>query len=313
MSISYSLPLSKGWNRMKKALFQPFDISKWFRVGFTAWLAGLTDCNGGSGSGDSKINDKNDWVEFFNFPQTAHEWLLDNPIWFNLIIVGIFFLFIIITIIVWISSRGKFMFLHNVAQDKSEISEPWHEYRKEGNSLFIWNFFYGWFAFFAFMAFLVHCFLTAKMLYFGDFSKTAIFWSVAGLILILFAYIIVFGYISTFVDSFVVPIMYKKRIGVFKAWSVFLILCFKNLFAFIFYGLFYFILGIGIFIAIIFFAILTCCIGLLFLAIPYIGTVLILPVIYWVRAFSLEFLAQFGEDFNVFPNLLNKEEQTENV
>ena len=55
MAISYSGPLSKAWARMKKALFQPFNINKWFRVGFTAWLAGLTDCSG-SGSGGSGNN-----------------------------------------------------------------------------------------------------------------------------------------------------------------------------------------------------------------------------------------------------------------
>jgi len=286
---------------MKKALFQPFDITKWFRIGFTAWLAGLTDCNGGSGSGNTNVNDKTDWVEFFNFPQTAHEWLLENPLWFGLIIAGLILIFIIVTILVWISSRGKFMFLHNVALEKSDISIPWHEYRKEGNSLFLWNFFYGWVTFLSFMAFLVHCFLTAKMLFFGDFDQLAVLGSIAGLVLILIAYIIVFGYISTFVDSFVIPIMFKNRVGILNGWSQFLSLLAKNIFSFILFGLFYFVLGIGIVIAVIFFALLTCCIGLLLLAIPYIGAVVLLPVSYTIRAFSIEFLSQFGDEYNVFP------------
>jgi hypothetical protein len=300
MNISFSLPLSKGWNRMKKALFQPFDINKWFRLGFTAWLAGLTDCNGGSGGGDSRLGNKSDWSDFFNFPQTAYDWLMDNPGWFSLIVVGIIFLFIIITILVWISSRGDFMFLFNVAREKSEIGVPWREYRKEGFSLFIWQFFYGWIAFLTFLAFLAHCFVTAKMLYFGDFSQTTVIWTVLGLVMLLMAYIIVFGYISTFTESFVIPIMYKKRIGIIKAWSVFLSLLSRNIVTFILYGLFYFVLGIGIFIAVLFFALFTCCIGLFFLAIPFIGAVLMLPATYLVRAFSLEFLAQFGEEFDAF-------------
>src|SRR5660397_118435 len=80
MNASYSQPLSLGWDRMKKALFHPFDLNKWLRVGFTAWLAGLTDCNGGS-SGNNSSHNNFDWDDFFNFPQTAWEWLTDHPLW----------------------------------------------------------------------------------------------------------------------------------------------------------------------------------------------------------------------------------------
>lgn len=298
MSISYSRPLSLGFDRMKKALFQPFDISKWFKVGFTAWLAGMTDCRGSSGNSSSHNNP--DWHDFFDFPQTAWNWLMENPLWFNLIIVGIAFLVIVISIVIWISSRGKFMFLHNVTNDKSDIGLPWHEYKKEGNSLFIWEFFYGWFAFAVFMAFLVYCFNTSRNLYLGDYSGITIFWSIATMALIFIGYIIIFGYISLFLKDFVVPIMYKYRIGVIQGWMKFLALFMRKFFTFVFYGFFIFILGIGVVLGVVFFAVLTCCIGLLLIAIPYIGAVVLLPISYTFRAFSIEFLAQFGNEFNVF-------------
>ncbi|HSA94906.1 MAG TPA: hypothetical protein VLJ16_02560, partial [Acidobacteriota bacterium] len=44
----------------------------------------------------------------------------------------------------------------------------------------------------------------------------------------------------------------------------------------------------------------TCCVGWFLLIIPYIGTVITLPFWYLLRAFSLEFLAQFGPDYDVF-------------
>jgi hypothetical protein len=44
----------------------------------------------------------------------------------------------------------------------------------------------------------------------------------------------------------------------------------------------------------------TCCAGFLLLAIPYVNAVILLPVSYTFRAFSLEFLAQFGSGFNCF-------------
>lgn len=303
MTINYSRPLSLGWDRMKKALFQPFDLSKWFRVGFTAWLASLTDCNGGSGGNKTQFNNHNDWNDFFNFPQTARDWLIDNPLWFNLILVGVVFLFILIAVVFWVSSRGKFMFLHNVVHDKAEISEPWHEYSKEGNSLFLWQFFFGWFSFALFIAFLIHCFNTAKTLYFGEFIGIEIFWAVSGLVLIFIGYLIAFGFISLFLKDFVVPIMYKQRIGIMAGWGKFISLLTRHTFSFIIYGLFIFVLGFAVAIAIIFLAIFTCCVGLLLIAIPVIGAIILLPISYTFRAFSIEFLKQFGEEFNVFPEL----------
>ena len=301
MSISYSHPLSLGWARMKKALFQPFDLSKWFRVGFTAWLAGLTDCNGGSGGNNYSYNNHHEWDDFFNFPQTAWSWLTDNPLWFNLIILGVVLLFIISTVLIWVSSRGKFMFLYNIANDKSEISLPWREYSKQGDSLFVWRFFFSWFTFAVFILFLIYCFVTTKGMYFANAPNVAIFWAIVGMVLMFIGIIIVFGYISCFLNDFVVPIMYKHKIGIMRGWTKFLRLFSRRIGTFIIYGLFIFVLGIAVVIGVIFLALLTCCIGLLLIAIPFIGAVILLPVSYTFRAFSIEFLAQFGDDFNVFP------------
>ena len=41
MTIQYIEPLNRAWGRMKTALFKPFDIHKWFVVGFNAFLAGI--------------------------------------------------------------------------------------------------------------------------------------------------------------------------------------------------------------------------------------------------------------------------------
>ena len=39
-------------------------------------------------------------------------------------------------LVLWLSSRGKFMFLHCVALDKAEVAEPWSKFVNEANSLF---------------------------------------------------------------------------------------------------------------------------------------------------------------------------------
>ena len=41
-------PISPALERVKRMLFQPFDLGKWFVIGFCAWLACLGE-GGGSG------------------------------------------------------------------------------------------------------------------------------------------------------------------------------------------------------------------------------------------------------------------------
>jgi len=138
MNIEYFEPLSRAWNRMKIALFKPFDITKWFVIGFSAFLAGLTEGNGSSGgNGTSRLGDDVSFREFIEFPNTAWEWLMDNPGWFIAIVAIVVVLFAVGITLTWLSSRGMFMFLDNVAQDKAQIAKPWKQYKTEGNSLFL--------------------------------------------------------------------------------------------------------------------------------------------------------------------------------
>jgi hypothetical protein len=115
----------------------------------------------------------------------------------------------------------------------------------------------------------------------------------------------VLGYVSLFLDNFIVPIMYRHRMTTTQAWNYFLPILRQNLVQFILYGLLILALIIGLVIGIIVVGFMTCCVGFIFLVIPYINTVVLLPVIYTFRAFSLEFLAQFGEEFNLLSGTEN--------
>ncbi len=306
MSISYSEPLVKGFNRMKKSLFQPFNLSKWINVGFTAFLAGLADCGGGSGGGgNSNIGNKMenfDWNEFYSFPSIAQNWLIEHPFWFALIITGLLFLVVIAVVITWVSSRGKFMFLQNVVKNEEEIVKPWKEFRKEGNSLFWWQFIYGWIVLLIFVLLAIYGFGVAKNIHNGVLPEVSKISFIIGFIVTIIALFIVFGYISLFLNDFIVPIMYKYRISATKAWSKLLSLTLSNPGSFIVYGLFVFLLTIAVVIAVLIAALATCCIGLLLLMIPFINAVILLPISYTYRAFSIEFLAQFGSDFDLIDN-----------
>jgi len=95
-------------------------------------------------------------------------------------------------------------------------------------------------------------------------------------------------------------LMYKHRVSVTRVWSKFMLMAVNYMSSFFVYGLFVFVLGIAVAIAVILFAVMTCCIGFLLIMIPFVGAVILLPVSYTFRAFSIEYLAMFGNQFNLF-------------
>lgn len=299
MNIEYFEPLSRAWNRMKIALFKPFDLTKWFVIGFSAFLAGLTEGNPGSGS--SGWDESWSFREFIEFPSRAWDWLIDHPGWFMAIAALAVFIVILVITFTWLSSRGMFMFVDNVALDKAQIAKPWKEYKKEGNSLFLWRLVFGLICFTLFLMFFSFFFTTGAYLYRESYYDRIPVGFLVGMGLLFLTLLVIIGYISMFLSSFVVPIMYKSKIKTTQAWGRFLSLFGKYPFHFILFGIFIFLLTVMFVILIIVAGLLTCCIGIILLIIPYIGTVVTLPAWYTLRAFSLEYLAQFGPEYDVFP------------
>ncbi|NIM91639.1 MAG: hypothetical protein GTO17_11910 [Candidatus Aminicenantes bacterium] len=301
MNIAYIEPLGRAWTRMKLALFKPFDLHKWFVVGFSAFLAGLAEGPRGSGSSGARGVGDLSFREFLDLPNKAWEWLMSHPGWFALILFIIGVITVVVITLTWLSSRGNFMFLDNVVHDKAEIAKPWKHYRTEGNSLFLWRVGFGFICLALFIMFIVFFFATASHLYEGGFYQRVPIGFIVGMAFLFFFMIIIVGYISMFLKNFVVPIMYKNNITATRGWGRFLSLFSQHPFHFILYGLFVLGLTILVGIIIILAGLLTCLIGFVVLIIPYIGIVATLPIWYTYRAFSLEYLAQFGPEYELFP------------
>ena len=302
MGIHYVEPLSRGIRRAKGALFRPLDLNKWFVTGFAAFLAGLADVQF-SGLPDPEIRKHSNvsLEDVFSLPQRALEWLARHPVWAILIAISFLVLCILGIVITWLSSRGKFIFLDNVVRNRSEIAAPWHEYRSEGNSFFLWNLLWGIFFSATTMALLVYCFLALRNLYEsgGDGRVLIVPAILAGLALAAISAVNLFLFVL--LRDFVVPIMYRDRINTWSAVLKFLPLLFSQLLHFIGYGLFLFCISLVIVLAILIVGCVTCCIGFIILAIPYLNSIILLPISYALRAFSVEFLEQFGPEFRIFP------------
>jgi len=299
MEIEFFEPLSRAVKRTRQALFMPFDLNKWLVIGFNAFLAGLADWN--HGSGGTRGRDRMSFGEFLDFPRRAWAWLTSHPGWF--LAIGFIAVFILIlgAVLLWLSSRGTFMFLDNVVRNKAEVGAPWRQYARAGDSLFLWRLVFSVVTLAIFAAFGVAFFATGAGLYGRTrFSPLPIPW-IALMAAVFLLLIAVAGYISLFLKDFVAPLMYKNGVAATQGWSLFLALFDRHPLVFIGYGLFVFVLLIAFVVVVIMAGLVTCCIGWFLLVIPYIGTVVMLPFWYALRAFSLEFLAQFGPEYALFP------------
>jgi len=112
---------------------------------------------------------------------------------------------------------------------------------------------------------------------------------------------IISAYIGLFLNDFVAPIMYKKGQKAMVAWGHFMAVFSKARGYFLLYGILILGLCICVVILVMIMGLLTCCIGFILLIIPYIGSVITLPISYTFRAFSVEFLEQFGPEYKFFP------------
>jgi len=299
MTVVFMEPLSRSWNRMKIALFRPFDLHKWFVVGFNAFLCGLMDFS--NGSGGVRGQKDTDFRDFLSFPQTAWNWLTDNPAWAIAILFAVLVAIAVVVALTWVSSRGVFMFLESVVRDRVEIARPWREYRKEGDSLFVWRLLFGLITFAVFGVLFAAFFIQGAEIYDSGRGVGSYLPLILGLGLAALVIVLAWGYVALFLKDFVAALMYKHRVSCGQAWRMFMDVFKKAPLHFIGYGLLVFFLMILFVIAVIFAGFGTCCIGFIFLVIPYINVVVTLPAWYTYRAFSLEFLAQFGPEYDVFP------------
>ena len=298
MTIKFVEPIGRAWARTKAALLKPFDLHKWLVVGFCAFLAGLMEAaNGGGGSRFSKNGNFGDFV---HFPRASWLWLTEHPGWAVAIVFAVLVGIAVVVVLTWVSSRGVFMFLDSVVRDRVEIAAPWREFQKEGNSLFLWRVLLGIATFAVFGLIISYVFVKGGALYDARLEPNLPIGFLIGIGLFALALLLVWGFIVLFLKDFVSPLMYRDRISCSEAWTRFLRVFAKYPFHFIGYGLVIVLGMIAFGVAVVIAGLATCCIGWLVLIVPYISTVATLPVWYTYRAFSLEFLAQFGPEFDAF-------------
>ncbi|MDH4241668.1 MAG: hypothetical protein OEW48_19080 [Phycisphaerae bacterium] len=298
--ISVIDPISPAIERVKTILFRPFDLGKWFVIGFCAWLAYL-----GEGGGPNFNFGGQQWNEP-QIQESLHhgkEVVVNNLYWIlPLVIIGVLLIIALIVLLTWLSSRGRFMFLHCVALNKAEVVVPWHKFRKQGNSLFLFRIVLGLISFAVIMLLIAMLVVIGVLLFAGGGGPNplAIILMVLMAICLIIPTAIVFALIGKFTRDFVVPIMFLRQGTCMTAWREFWQLLTGNKGKFTIYILFKIVIALAVGIIVMACVCITCCCLGCFLAIPYIGTVLMLPILVFGRSYSLLYLRQYGTSFDVF-------------
>jgi hypothetical protein len=289
-------PFSDAVELAKQILFRPFDLKKWFIIGFAAWLAHL----GGGFNFNFNSNYRYDRSTGFHqvpvfrgFSDFVHR----TPSW--VIVVGaIVFVFLILALCIlfaWLRSRGRFMFIDCIVRNRAAIAEPWREFRQLGNSFFLLSLLV------ALLFLLLGAVLAVPLMLLIGHRHHAHSYNVFLLCAVLTWAVTVFVLALAWavISHFMIPIMYRRRIPAGEAFRATISLIGRYPDSVTLYCLFWILLIIGAAVVGCLSVCLTCCV----VAIPYIGTVILLPMYVCLRGFSLLFLRQFGPDYDVWAAL----------
>lgn len=292
-------PFSEAFALMKKILFQPFDLGKWCIIGFAAFLASLAGGSSYSFNPFSRWDtreDKKTIAEFFpDLGSVAQmEWWV-----IGLIVIGGLIILALVLVFMWLGARGRFIFTDCIVYNRGAIVAPWKEFRAQGNSFFL-------FSLLTMLCIFVVVVLVALALFFplvlrGSGRQTGPgFWIALG-VFVFFILCIAFGW--TLVSQLMIPIMYRQRCLARQALSQSVGLIATQPGPMLLYFLFLLVILFAAGLISCVAACVTCCIA----AIPYIGTVVLLPIPVILHGFSLLFLRQFGSNYDVWANFMPPE------
>jgi len=294
MGLSVTEPIERAIDRTKFILFQPFQAGKWFALGFCAFLAHL-----GSGLGNfnsfNRFGDSHDAGESLkSMLEPVQEWVLAHLL---LVFAGAAFLLVLGLVCAWLQARGQFMLLDGVVRNRGEVAAPWKEYASEGNSLFGFTLLYGVAVLLGIAAIAgLGIALAMPDIRAEEFGRPAITALLVGVPLLL-VFLIASSIIGVLLHDFVVPAMYLRRQGVLAAWSnVRREVLAGRMSTLVLYFLMKIVLAMAIGILGVLAICLTCCCA----ALPYLGSVILLPLFVFGRSYSLYFLEQLGSGWRFF-------------
>jgi hypothetical protein len=234
--------------------------------------------------------------------ERARDFVMHNLAWLLPLAVTLVFIALAVGVLfLWLSSRGRFMFLHCVVLDKAEISEPWKRFAREANSLFWFRLVVGLIGLCLVVPLLVLAGVTVYQMLSRNTPWILSVGQLVGAGFVVLGLAIVLMLVEKLTTDFVVPIMFLRSTGCIAAWRELLGLMSTNAGRFVLFLLFQIVLGVVIGALVLGIVLATCCVAGCLLLIPFLGTVVLLPILVFKRSYSLHYLAQYGGTYDVFP------------
>ena len=303
MAISVIDAVSAAFRRTGRVLFQPFDLGKWFVLGFCAWLAQLGEGGGGGGNfnvpGGGPGGGGGGGSPFREPFEEAFHWVEANLAVVLIVAAAVVLVVVAISLlIVWLQCRGRFMFLDGVVRNRGAVVEPWHRYRRLANSLLLFRLVVGALGFGAILfAVLLGLAIAWADIEAETFGAAAVIGIVTAVLLTVVV-AVTLGVVRLLVNDFVVPVMYLRDVRIMAGLGLFDREILRgHVGKIVVFYLMKIVLVMGMGVAAMIVTCVTCCLA----ALPYLGTVILLPLPVFLRSYSLHFLDQFGDGWRVFP------------
>ncbi len=292
--------------RMRAMLFRPFDLPRWFSLGFCAWLA-MTGGGCQTGPNWRQVQSR---IETGEAPLAVlsdqFQMLLDShPLltaglsmaYLGSILIGL----ALAVFFCWLRARGSLMVLHRLHVPSAGIGESWRVAGLSSTPLFWWRLGLGVTCGLILLGILVGAVGSVGLSVVRQRSWTAIMAAVTPMWLAVWcgmfgSVAFMWMLLSSLGYHFLEPVMYWRRVGVRDAWAVLgdfwrqypgalvrFCLCLP-VWRFLLAG------------ALMLFVGFTCCLGLVLLLLPFIGAVVLLPFTLFHRGLGRDFLASWRPD-----------------
>ncbi len=313
--INFTRAFDSAWERMMIILFRPFDPAKWMVIGLSAFLAGLLS----GGNGGNSIPNPNGIRDIMNGNRSSFSYAstsTGNPDFkqietqltnsfshasIALIVIISVIVFVVIlalsVLIYWLGARGQFLLLDNLARNRGAITWPWQRYATEANRLFVFYLVLGLGSLLVMLPILGLGIYLTYLLY--KHHRYPVGWEIGAwgfLILVYLAFAIVIGLGTFLFKELGVPLMFRNGLGIRAALLETVHLVKTHLGSIVVFV----VLRIALVIALMILSGIACCVTCCIARLPYLGTVILLPAIVYIRCFTLDCLAQFGPQYDVW-------------
>lgn len=279
----------------RRQLF-PFRFERWLALGFVAFLdqCGRTQTGFSTGFPGGPSGPGGDERAPGEVLSQAAAWLASHVA----LVVVLAAVFLVITLcitalVLWINSRGVFMYVDAVSTGRADVSRPWREHAAKADSYFAWNFGLSIGALTGGIVLLVTAAVVVFRVALGPHGfgagVVAALAVLGGLLLI---FVVSFALASLALRDFVAPIQMRTGLSCGACIGLFLELLRLHPGAFVVYVLLKIVLYMVVAFVVTVAACVTCCCAL----IPVVTQTLLQPVFYFERAWPIFLLRPMGYD-----------------